>query len=131
MISCYQCVSQAAKLDPFLGCVYRYLGHYYRQVAGDGGRARNCYRKAFELDASDEESGAASVDLSMEQGDMVSSLQRAATPQSNALLIWAKPLIKFKPTSQCNTTQYANRKGCDKNINIYIYIFFFFYCYFY
>ena len=71
-----QCVPQAAKLDPNLGCVYRHLGHYYRQVVQDAGRARGCYKKAFELDASDEESGAALVDLSMEQGDMVSSLQR-------------------------------------------------------
>ena len=27
--------------------------------------------------------------------------------------IRAERLIKFKPTSQCNRTQYANRKGCD------------------
>ncbi|CAL8250745.1 unnamed protein product [Boreogadus saida] len=65
---------KAAKLDPYLGCVYRHLGHYYRQVAQDAGRARGCYKKAFELDASDEESGAALVDLSMEQGDMDTAL---------------------------------------------------------
>uniref|UniRef100_A0A667YTE5 SKI3 subunit of superkiller complex n=1 Tax=Myripristis murdjan TaxID=586833 RepID=A0A667YTE5_9TELE len=65
----------AAKQDPNLGCVFRYLGHYYREVAKDRGRARGCYKKAFELDSSDAESGAASVDLSMEQEDMVSALR--------------------------------------------------------
>ncbi|KAJ3604243.1 hypothetical protein NHX12_028984 [Muraenolepis orangiensis] len=65
---------KAAKLDPHLGRVYRYLGHYYRTVAKDAGRARGCYKKAFELDANDEDSGAASVDLSMEQGDMDTAL---------------------------------------------------------
>lgn len=66
------CPFQAAKLDPHLGCVFRYLGHYYREVAKDLGRARGCYKKAFEIDNDDTESGAASVDLSMEHNDMVS-----------------------------------------------------------
>lgn len=63
---------QAAKLDPYLGCAFRYLGHYYREVAHDHGRARGCYKKAFELDNDDAESGAAAVDLSMGNDDMVS-----------------------------------------------------------
>lgn len=62
---------QAAKLDPQLGCAFRYLGHYYREVSQDLGRARGCYKKAFDLDDSDAESGAAAVDLSMESNDMV------------------------------------------------------------
>ncbi|KAG8012128.1 Tetratricopeptide repeat protein 37, partial [Nibea albiflora] len=70
---------KAAKLDPNLGCAFRYLGHYYREVANDRGRARGCYKKAFELDNDDAESGAASVDLCMEHGDMDSAL---ATLQS-------------------------------------------------
>ncbi|KAI5088222.1 tetratricopeptide repeat protein 37 [Silurus meridionalis] len=65
---------KAAKLDPYLGSVFRYLGHYYREVAKDQGRARGCYKKAFELDSTDAEAGAATVDLSMEQGDMDSAL---------------------------------------------------------
>uniref|UniRef100_A0A8C1VN77 Tetratricopeptide repeat domain 37 n=1 Tax=Cyprinus carpio TaxID=7962 RepID=A0A8C1VN77_CYPCA len=65
---------KAAKLDPYLGSVFRFLGHYYREVAKDQGRARGCYKRAFELDSSDAESGAATVDLSMEQGDMDSAL---------------------------------------------------------
>uniref|UniRef100_A0A671Y0B2 SKI3 subunit of superkiller complex n=1 Tax=Sparus aurata TaxID=8175 RepID=A0A671Y0B2_SPAAU len=68
------CPFQAAKLDPNLGCAFRYLGHYYREVANDRGRARGCYKKAFELDNDDAESGAASVDLCMEQDDMVSGV---------------------------------------------------------
>lgn len=62
---------QAAKLDPNLGCAFRYLGHYYREVANDNGRAQGCYKKAFQLSSDDVESGAAAVDLSMGQGDMV------------------------------------------------------------
>lgn len=62
---------QAAKLDPQLGCAFRYLGHYYREVSQDQGRARGCYKKAFDLDDSDAESGAAAVDLSMKSNDMV------------------------------------------------------------
>uniref|UniRef100_A0A671Y177 SKI3 subunit of superkiller complex n=1 Tax=Sparus aurata TaxID=8175 RepID=A0A671Y177_SPAAU len=65
---------KAAKLDPNLGCAFRYLGHYYREVANDRGRARGCYKKAFELDNDDAESGAASVDLCMEQDDMDTAL---------------------------------------------------------
>ncbi|KAF3850705.1 hypothetical protein F7725_012477 [Dissostichus mawsoni] len=62
------------KLDPNLGCVFRYLGHYYREVAKDPARARGCYKKAFEMNKDDAESGAASVDLSMEQDDMDTAL---------------------------------------------------------
>lgn len=65
---------KAAKLDPHLGCVFRYLGHYYRDVANDYSRAQGCYKKAFQLDSDDAESGAASVDLCMAQGDMDTAL---------------------------------------------------------
>lgn len=40
-------------------------------MAQDHSRARGCYKRAFELDSSDAEAGAATVDLSIEQGDMV------------------------------------------------------------
>ncbi|MFT7813636.1 tetratricopeptide repeat protein 37 isoform X1 [Arapaima gigas] len=66
---------KAAKLDPFMGPAFRYLGHYYRAIAKDQVRARGCYKRAFELDNGDVESGAATVDLSMEQGDMDSALE--------------------------------------------------------
>lgn len=62
---------KAARLDTYLGKAFCYLGHYYRDVAGDKNRARGCYRKAFELDDTDAESGAAAVDLSVELEEMV------------------------------------------------------------
>nr|XP_010947855.1 tetratricopeptide repeat protein 37 isoform X1 [Camelus bactrianus]XP_045368477.1 tetratricopeptide repeat protein 37 isoform X1 [Camelus bactrianus] len=65
---------KAAKLDPYMGKVFCYLGHYYRDVVGDKNRARGCYRKAFELDDSDVESGAAAVDLSVELEEMETAL---------------------------------------------------------
>ncbi|XP_063820099.1 superkiller complex protein 3 [Pseudophryne corroboree] len=65
---------KAAKLDPYLSKVFCYLGHYYREVAGDRSRARGCYKKAFDLDGGDGESGAAAVDLSVELGDMDTAL---------------------------------------------------------
>lgn len=64
-------ISKAARLDTYMGKVFCYLGHYYRDVVGDKNRARGCYRKAFELDDTDAESGAAAVDLSVELEDMV------------------------------------------------------------
>ncbi|KAG2466535.1 TTC37 protein, partial [Polypterus senegalus] len=65
---------KAAKLDAYLGPVFRYLGHFYRDIAADKVRARGCYKKAFEIDRYDAESGAAAVDLSMELDDMNSAL---------------------------------------------------------
>uniref|UniRef100_A0A8C5IBJ0 Tetratricopeptide repeat domain 37 n=1 Tax=Gouania willdenowi TaxID=441366 RepID=A0A8C5IBJ0_GOUWI len=65
---------KAAKLDPNFGSAFRYLGHYYRVVANDSARAQGCYKKAFQLNNDDDESGAASVDLSMGQGDMDTAL---------------------------------------------------------
>ncbi|XP_073716319.1 superkiller complex protein 3 [Misgurnus anguillicaudatus] len=85
----YTHLLKAAKLDPYLCSVFRFLGHYYRDVAKDQGRAIGCYRRAFELDSTDEESGAAAVDLSMEQGDMegaltvLQSVTETAAPGSN------------------------------------------------
>ena len=58
-------------MDSYLGSVFCYLGNYYRDIAGDKSRARGCYKKAFELDETDEESGTAAVDLSVELGDTV------------------------------------------------------------
>ncbi|KAL1783322.1 tetratricopeptide repeat protein 37 [Sigmodon hispidus] len=65
---------KAARLDTYMGKVFCYLGHYYRDVAGDKNRARGCYRKAFELDDTDAESGAAAVDLSVELEDTETAL---------------------------------------------------------
>ncbi|XP_043920067.1 tetratricopeptide repeat protein 37 [Protopterus annectens] len=65
---------KAAKLDPYMGRAFYYLGQYYRDVSLDKSRARGCYKKAFELDGSDGEAGAAAVDLSMELEDMDTAL---------------------------------------------------------
>ncbi|OXB66908.1 hypothetical protein ASZ78_013569 [Callipepla squamata] len=77
---------KAAKLDSYLGSVFCYLGNYYRDVAGDKSRARGCYKKAFELDGTDEESGTAAVDLSVELGDTDTALSilNEVTGKANA-----------------------------------------------
>uniref|UniRef100_A0A8B9BFR4 SKI3 subunit of superkiller complex n=1 Tax=Anser brachyrhynchus TaxID=132585 RepID=A0A8B9BFR4_9AVES len=83
---------KAAKLDSYLGSVFCYLGNYYRDIAGDKSRARGCYKKAFELDGTDEESGTAAVDLSVELGDMDTALSilNEVTEKANAGTVkWA------------------------------------------
>ncbi|KAM9167800.1 superkiller complex protein 3 isoform 2-T4 [Mergus octosetaceus] len=83
---------KAAKLDSYLGSVFCYLGNYYRDIAGDKSRARGCYKKAFELDGTDEESGIAAVDLSVELGDTDTALSilNEVTEKANAASIkWA------------------------------------------
>ncbi|XP_077203715.1 superkiller complex protein 3 isoform X2 [Paroedura picta] len=65
---------KAAKLDYYLGSAFRYLGQYYRDIAGDKNRALGCYKKAFEKDRMDGEAGAAVVDLSTELGDLETAL---------------------------------------------------------
>lgn len=62
-------------MDSYLGSAFCYLGNYYRDIAGDKSRARGCYKKAFELDETDEESGTAAVNLSVELGDTVLYIQ--------------------------------------------------------
>uniref|UniRef100_A0A2R9APS7 Superkiller complex protein 3 n=1 Tax=Pan paniscus TaxID=9597 RepID=A0A2R9APS7_PANPA len=75
---------KAARLDTYMGKVFCYLGHYYRDVMGDKNRARGCYRKAFELDDTDAESGAAAVDLSVELEDMEMALAILTTVTQKA-----------------------------------------------
>uniref|UniRef100_A0ABM5FT79 Superkiller complex protein 3 n=1 Tax=Pogona vitticeps TaxID=103695 RepID=A0ABM5FT79_9SAUR len=65
---------KAAKLDTYLGSAFRYLGQYYKDIAGDKNRALGCYKKAFEKDKTDGEAGAAVVDLSTELGDLDAAL---------------------------------------------------------
>ncbi|XP_028919257.1 tetratricopeptide repeat protein 37 [Ornithorhynchus anatinus] len=65
---------KAAKLDSYMGKVFCYLGHYYRDITEDKSRARGCFRKAFELDGTDEEAGSAAIDLSVELEDVETAL---------------------------------------------------------
>ena len=53
---------QAAKLDPYCGEVFRYLGDFYTQVQNDVVKAKKCYQKAFDLDPDDDLTGAALCD---------------------------------------------------------------------
>ncbi|XP_032848977.1 tetratricopeptide repeat protein 37 [Tyto alba] len=83
---------KAAKLDSYLGSVFYYLGNYYRDIARDKSRACGCYKKAFELDGTDEESGTAAVDLSVELGDMdtaLSILNEVTEKASTGTAKWA------------------------------------------
>lgn len=48
---------EAARLDPKEAGVFRYLGHYYYQIAGDMRRAARSYQKAINLDPEDLEAG--------------------------------------------------------------------------
>ncbi|XP_038661172.1 tetratricopeptide repeat protein 37 isoform X1 [Scyliorhinus canicula] len=77
---------KAARLDTYNGRIFCYLGHYYQDIVQDKSRARGCYKKAFELNNSDEEAGAAAVDLSVELGDMETALGilRTVTDHSSA-----------------------------------------------
>ncbi|XP_069747865.1 superkiller complex protein 3 [Narcine bancroftii] len=77
---------KAAKLDGYNGKTFCYLGHYYRDIVQDKSRARGCYKKAFERNNSDEDAGAAAVDLSIELGDMETALTvlKIVTDQSSA-----------------------------------------------
>lgn len=58
-------------MDNYHSSAFCYLGHFYRDIAGDKNRALGCYKKAFEKDKMDGEAGAAVVDLSTELGDLV------------------------------------------------------------
>ncbi|KAG0566179.1 hypothetical protein KC19_7G044100 [Ceratodon purpureus] len=61
---------EAARLDPREAGVFRYLGHYYYQIAGDLRRAARSYQKAITLDPEDSEAGEALCNL-LEQGGQI------------------------------------------------------------
>uniref|UniRef100_A0A4W3JP45 SKI3 subunit of superkiller complex n=1 Tax=Callorhinchus milii TaxID=7868 RepID=A0A4W3JP45_CALMI len=113
---------KAAKLDSYNGKIFCYLGHYYRDIALDKNRARGCYRKAFELDSSDEDAGAAAVDLSLEVGDMDTALVilRAVTDKANILTalrlqIYLQAALRADPKDpncwECLGEAYLSRGG--------------------
>lgn len=59
---------KSAKLDPNNAAAFKYLGHYYGEVASDGAqRAVKCYQRAVVLNPDDQESGEALCGL-LDQG---------------------------------------------------------------
>uniref|UniRef100_A0A7I4FVI3 Superkiller protein 3 n=1 Tax=Physcomitrium patens TaxID=3218 RepID=A0A7I4FVI3_PHYPA len=62
---------EAARLDPKEAGVFRYLGHYYYQIAGDMRRAARSYQKAINLDPEDLEAGEALCNLLEKGGQIV------------------------------------------------------------
>lgn len=91
-----------------MGSAFRYMGNYYRDVADDKNRARGCYKKAFELDGADEESGTAAVDLSMELDDMVFYIQ-----DFGLLLVCFSGNLVFEESSQISS---VFEKICKKDV---------------
>jgi tetratricopeptide (TPR) repeat protein len=68
------CLLQATKLDPLCYSCYQYLGHYYSLGGKDLDKARRCYQKAFHLNPSCKESGAALSDIYRLQKNPVSAI---------------------------------------------------------
>nr|XP_032824456.1 tetratricopeptide repeat protein 37 isoform X2 [Petromyzon marinus] len=77
---------KAARCDPFLGDAFLHLGLFYRDVAGDLGRARGCFRRTLELSPAEPRAGAGAVDCSVTLGDEDAALQilTAVTEQAVA-----------------------------------------------
>ncbi|KAG1145173.1 hypothetical protein G6F37_001194 [Rhizopus arrhizus] len=51
--SSFKYFMQAVKLDPYFSYGFTYLGHYYRKIKSDHGRAKKCYQKAYVLNPLD------------------------------------------------------------------------------
>ncbi|XP_066273178.1 tetratricopeptide repeat protein 37-like [Branchiostoma lanceolatum] len=81
---CMTSLLKAAKLDPYHSDTFLYLGHYYRDVARDVQRAKRCYQKAFDLDQSSEEAGAAFGDSCIALGEEEAGLKLYVSVTSKA-----------------------------------------------
>ncbi|KAI8480965.1 Tetratricopeptide repeat protein 37 [Branchiostoma belcheri] len=81
---CMTSLLKAAKLDPHHSDTFLYLGHYYRDVAGDVQRAKRCYQKAFDLDQTSEEAGAAFGDACIDLGEEEAGLKLYLSVTSRA-----------------------------------------------
>ncbi|XP_035667182.1 tetratricopeptide repeat protein 37-like isoform X1 [Branchiostoma floridae] len=81
---CMTSLLKAAKLDPHHSDTFLYLGHYYRDVAGDVQRSKRCYQKAFDLDQSSEEAGAAFGDACIALGEEEAGLKLYVSVTSKA-----------------------------------------------
>ncbi|KAL8583667.1 hypothetical protein ACOMHN_037390 [Nucella lapillus] len=83
---CFNVLLKAAKLDPYMSGTFLYLGHFYAELKTDLQRAKKCYQKAYDLDSSNEEAGAALCDMMAALGeeDSVQSLLKTVTDNANA-----------------------------------------------
>jgi tetratricopeptide (TPR) repeat protein len=66
---CLATLLGAAKLDPHLGSVYAFIGHYYGVILKDTMRATKCYLKALAYNPMDTEAGVALSHIFIESGD--------------------------------------------------------------
>ncbi|CAG8737735.1 18923_t:CDS:2, partial [Racocetra persica] len=60
---------KSVKLDPHFAKSFTYLGHYYRIIEHDHGRAKKCYQKAFSIDACDEEAASELSEYFQSEGE--------------------------------------------------------------
>lgn len=73
--TCLKHLLQAARLDPYFSNTFVYLGHFYRHILHDSGKATRCYQKAFELDNDNQEAGAGLVDCLLASEEKESALR--------------------------------------------------------
>ncbi|XP_033116341.1 tetratricopeptide repeat protein 37-like isoform X2 [Anneissia japonica] len=87
---CLSNFMKAAKLDPYNSGVFQYLGHYYHQIANDNRRAKSCFKKSFDLNIDNAESGTAFADLCIATADEESALSMLKSVTSQAAAGTAK-----------------------------------------
>ena len=88
-ILCIQCcclLLQSAKQDPYNCETFLYLGHFSLDFQQDQTRAKKCFQKAFDLDTSCDEAGAALCDLltSSDQEEEAHTLLLSVTSKASA-----------------------------------------------
>ncbi|XP_076443971.1 tetratricopeptide repeat protein 37-like [Babylonia areolata] len=83
---CFNTLLKAAKLDPYMSGTFLYLGHFYAELKKDQQRAKKCYQKAYDLDADNEEAGAALCDLiaALGEEESVQNLLQKVTDSASA-----------------------------------------------
>ncbi|KAK3098545.1 hypothetical protein FSP39_020503 [Pinctada imbricata] len=66
---CFSTLLKTAKQDPYHTEVFEMLGYFYRDIQKDRVRSRKCFEKSFDLDGSNERSGAALCDMLTDDGN--------------------------------------------------------------
>lgn len=72
---CLATLLGAAKLDPHLGSVYTFIGHYYLDIMKDTMRATKCYLKALAYNPMDTEAGVTLSHIYIESGDTAAAIK--------------------------------------------------------